>query len=252
MQDIIGDIIDWDQAHKAYLAGKGQTGQRYNERLEAAEQMAEIEARWPHLPGYPVQHPPGQHRSGHGRNPATVPPRSESREPLLRLSLAVRAPESDPLLARVALLGPADRGPAPTAGSACPPVGPGFLAAPDYACGDDACSLLVGLQQSVPKFYEGTQVRHLSDRPGRVRAQPALRLRRIPVRAKQVGAEVADRARLGGCGQDLHDAEQVADGLPGVVGEDQPDPVVAGDPLAGRPHPPRAVHAQVRVHRDAG
>src|SRR5216683_2665925 len=51
MQDIIGDIIDWDQAHKAYLAGKGQTGQRYNERLEAAEQMAEIEARWQHLPG---------------------------------------------------------------------------------------------------------------------------------------------------------------------------------------------------------
>ncbi len=88
----------------------------------------------------------------------------------LRLSLAVRAPESDPLLARVALLGPADRGPAPTAGSACPPVGPGFLAAPDYACGDDACSLLVGLQQSVPKFYEGTQVRHLSDRPPRAEA----------------------------------------------------------------------------------
>ena len=51
MHDIIGDIIDWDQAHKAYLAGKGQTGQRYNERLEAAEQMAEIEARWQHLPG---------------------------------------------------------------------------------------------------------------------------------------------------------------------------------------------------------
>lgn len=51
MHDIIGDIIDWDQAHKAYLAGKGQTGLRYNERLEAAEQMAEIEARWQHLPG---------------------------------------------------------------------------------------------------------------------------------------------------------------------------------------------------------
>ena len=47
----IGDIIDRDQAHKAYLAGKGQTGQRYNERLEVAEQMAEIEARWQHLPG---------------------------------------------------------------------------------------------------------------------------------------------------------------------------------------------------------
>ena len=50
MHDIIGDIIDWDQAHKAYLAGKGQTGQRHNERLEAAEQMAEIEDRWQHLP----------------------------------------------------------------------------------------------------------------------------------------------------------------------------------------------------------
>jgi hypothetical protein len=51
MHDIIGGIIDWDQAHKAYLAGKGQIGQRYNERLEAAEQMAEVEARWQHLPG---------------------------------------------------------------------------------------------------------------------------------------------------------------------------------------------------------
>ncbi len=51
MHDIIGDIIDWDEAHKAYLAGEGQTGERYNQRLEAAGQMAEIEARWQHLPG---------------------------------------------------------------------------------------------------------------------------------------------------------------------------------------------------------
>jgi len=50
MHDIIGDIIDWDEAHKAYLAGAGQTGERYNQRLEAARQMAEIEARWQHLP----------------------------------------------------------------------------------------------------------------------------------------------------------------------------------------------------------
>ena len=51
MHDVIGDIIDWDQANKAYLAGEGQTGERYNQRLEAADRMAEIEARWQHLPG---------------------------------------------------------------------------------------------------------------------------------------------------------------------------------------------------------
>ena len=50
MRDIIGDIIDWDEAHKAYLADAGQTGERYNQRLEAARRMAEIEARWQHLP----------------------------------------------------------------------------------------------------------------------------------------------------------------------------------------------------------
>lgn len=51
MHDIIGDIIDWDQAHKVYLAAEGATGERYNQRLEAADQMAEIEDRWQHLPG---------------------------------------------------------------------------------------------------------------------------------------------------------------------------------------------------------
>ena len=51
MHDIIGDIIDWDEAHKAYLAGAGQTGERYNQRLDAARRMAEIEARWQYLPG---------------------------------------------------------------------------------------------------------------------------------------------------------------------------------------------------------
>jgi hypothetical protein len=51
VHDIIGDIIDWDEAHKAYLAGEGATGRRYSQRLEAAEQMAQIEARWQHLPG---------------------------------------------------------------------------------------------------------------------------------------------------------------------------------------------------------
>ena len=51
MHDIIGDIIDWDQAHRIYLACKGQTGERFNQRLEAAEQMAGLEARWRHLPG---------------------------------------------------------------------------------------------------------------------------------------------------------------------------------------------------------
>jgi hypothetical protein len=50
VHDIISDIIDWDQANKAYTAGEGQSGERYIQRLEAADRMAEIEARWHHLP----------------------------------------------------------------------------------------------------------------------------------------------------------------------------------------------------------
>ena len=51
MHDIISDILDWDEAHKAYVAGEGGTGERFGQRLETADLMAEIEARWPHLPG---------------------------------------------------------------------------------------------------------------------------------------------------------------------------------------------------------
>ena len=51
MHDIIGDIVDWDQAHKVYLATESATGQRYNQRLEAADRMAQIEGRWQRLPG---------------------------------------------------------------------------------------------------------------------------------------------------------------------------------------------------------
>ena len=51
MHDIIGDILDWGEAHEVYLAAEGATGERYNQRLEAAEQMAKIEARWQYLPG---------------------------------------------------------------------------------------------------------------------------------------------------------------------------------------------------------
>lgn len=40
--DDISHILDWGQAHKTYLAGKGQPGERFNQRLEAAEHMAEI------------------------------------------------------------------------------------------------------------------------------------------------------------------------------------------------------------------
>jgi hypothetical protein len=50
VRDIISDIIDWDQANKAYLAGEGQSGERYMKRLEAADRMAEIEARWQDRP----------------------------------------------------------------------------------------------------------------------------------------------------------------------------------------------------------
>jgi len=51
VHDIIGDIIDWDAAHASYVAGEGGTGERYAQRLQAAEHMAEIETRWEHLPG---------------------------------------------------------------------------------------------------------------------------------------------------------------------------------------------------------
>jgi len=51
VHDIISDIIDWDQANKVYTASEGHSGERYVQRLEAALQMAEIEARWHHLPG---------------------------------------------------------------------------------------------------------------------------------------------------------------------------------------------------------
>ena len=37
MHDIISDIIDWDQANEAYLAGEGLSGERYIRRLEAAD-----------------------------------------------------------------------------------------------------------------------------------------------------------------------------------------------------------------------
>jgi hypothetical protein len=51
VHDIISDIRDWDEARNAYLAGEGETGERYIMRLDAADLMAEIEARWHHIPG---------------------------------------------------------------------------------------------------------------------------------------------------------------------------------------------------------
>jgi hypothetical protein len=50
VHDLISDIIEWDEANRAYTAGEGQSGERYIQRLEAADRMAEIEARWHHLP----------------------------------------------------------------------------------------------------------------------------------------------------------------------------------------------------------
>lgn len=36
MHDIISDILDWDEAHKMYVVGEGETGERYGQRLEPA------------------------------------------------------------------------------------------------------------------------------------------------------------------------------------------------------------------------
>ena len=50
MHDIISDIIEWNRANSVYTAGEGESGERYISRLEAADQMADIEARWHYLP----------------------------------------------------------------------------------------------------------------------------------------------------------------------------------------------------------
>ena len=98
-------------------------------------------------------------------------PGTGDRRNAAKSGLAAWAPESDPLLARVALFARTDRGPAATAGPTGPPVGPGLLAAPLRARRDDARPFLVGIQQSLPEFHESTQVCHLADRPPR--AEPA-------------------------------------------------------------------------------
>jgi hypothetical protein len=49
MHDITSDIIDWDQANQAYLAGGGQSGEVHP--AARADRMAEIEVRWHRLPG---------------------------------------------------------------------------------------------------------------------------------------------------------------------------------------------------------
>ena len=49
---IISDILTWDETQRVYLPrGEGQLGKRYDQRLKAADLMAEIQARWEHRPG---------------------------------------------------------------------------------------------------------------------------------------------------------------------------------------------------------
>ena len=70
VHDIISDIIDWDQANKAYTAGEGQSNKQYVQRLEAAVQLAEIEARWHHLPdGFHGARKPSRSTSRPSRRP---------------------------------------------------------------------------------------------------------------------------------------------------------------------------------------
>jgi hypothetical protein len=52
MHNIIGDIIEWDVAQKAYLVGEGQSGERYIQRLEAAG-LCEPEAATASTSGMP-------------------------------------------------------------------------------------------------------------------------------------------------------------------------------------------------------
>ena len=48
MHDIIGDIIDWDEAHKVYLVMRAP---RFPTISGWTQRSAQIEARWQHLPG---------------------------------------------------------------------------------------------------------------------------------------------------------------------------------------------------------
>lgn len=81
-----------------------------------------------------------------------------------------------------------------------------------------------------------------------VGAQPAHRLRAVPVRTEQVRAQVAGYLRLVAGADELDHAELIADGLPVGVRQDQPDLVAVPEPLGPGPDPPVSVHAQVGVN----
>ncbi len=120
---------------------------------------------------------------------------------------------------------------------------------PDPAPGVDAAQKQdLGLEDvpdpgQVPLVEEG-----FPDRPVGGGTQPADRLFRVPIGPEQVRAEVASHPILLRGTEHLDHAQLVADRLPGVVREHQPDPVAGRDAVAGGTDTPRAVHAEVCVH----
>ncbi len=155
------------------------------------------------------------------------------------IRLAVRAPEGHPfpgIFAARGLPGGGDRSAAPPAGAAGPPVHPGFGAPLPPARGDLADPVLVRVKQPAGQADQRIEVAAAADRlpwaypaqeehlafikvadagqvslveqclgdgPGRVPPQAADCLRGVPVRAKQVGAQVADQAVFLARRQDL-------------------------------------------------
>ena len=194
--------------------------------------------------------------------------------------LAAGTPEYEPILRDGALAGPADRGATAAARPPGPAVDPGFPAAAPVARGDRAAAVLVGVEQPLGQGHELGQRLDVGDRapgadaaqeqrlgpvnraeagqvalvqqgladgPVRAGLQPPYRLGRIPAGTEQVGTEMAHYAFLVVTRQDLDHAEQVPERLPGVVGQDEPDPVITRQVVAGRADPPGSLHPQVGV-----
>ncbi len=95
------------------------------------------------------------------------------------LSLAVRAPEPDPLLPRRSRLAPPDHHPAPSAGPSRPPVHPVLPPGPGVSRRHVPRPFLVRVKQPVPNLHKSGKVVDRPDRPRRVNPAQEQRFRHI-------------------------------------------------------------------------